>query len=138
MARRKCRILAVDDEPDITATFKKALEKAGFEVDTFNDPLEALSHFRQDHYYDLLLLDIKMPNLNGFGLYKELRKIDSKPKVCFITAFEMYYDEFVKVFPSMPVKCFIRKPISSSDLVKQIKAELELEQDTGAAATATD
>ena|SRR5919197_2725657 len=138
MAGRKSRILAVDDEPDITATFKRALEKAGFEVDTFNDPLKALSHFKQDHHYDLLLIDIRMPNLNGFRLYKELRKIDSKPKVCFITAIEMYYDEFVKVFPSLPVKCFIRKPISPSNLVKQIKAELELAQDTGASATATD
>jgi two-component system catabolic regulation response regulator CreB/two-component system response regulator ChvI len=117
------RILIVDDEPDITVVFNKALEK-DFEVDTFNDPRDALSHFKAG-VYDLLLLDIRMPGTNGFQLYKEMRKIDSKPKVCFITAFEMYYEEFIKVFPNVPVKCFIKKPIEPKDLLKQIKAELE-------------
>lgn len=120
---KRRRILIVDDEPDIATTFKKALEKE-FDVDIFNDPTAALSHFKAG-YYDLLLLDIRMPVMNGFQLYKQMQKIDSKPKVCFITAFEMYYEEFVKVFPSVPVKCFIRKPISSKDLLSQIKAELE-------------
>lgn len=119
----KRRILIVDDEPDITVVFKKALEK-DFEVDTFNDPRDALSHFKAG-VYDLLLLDIRMPGTNGFQLYKEMRKIDSKPKVCFITAFEMYYEEFIKVFPNVPVKCFIKKPVEPKDLLKQIKAELE-------------
>jgi two-component system catabolic regulation response regulator CreB/two-component system response regulator ChvI len=119
----KRRILIVDDEPDITVVFKKALEK-DFEVDTFNDPRDALSHFKAG-VYDLLLLDIRMPGTNGFQLYKEMRKIDSKPKVCFITAFEMYYEEFIKVFPNVPVKCFIKKPVEPKNLLKQIKAELE-------------
>jgi DNA-binding response OmpR family regulator len=125
---RQARILVVDDEPDITSVFKRALQGAGFEVDTFNDPKLALSRFISNSY-DLLLIDIRMPGLNGFRLYKELREIDSKPKVCFITAFEMYYDEFVKMFPSIPVNCFIRKPIWPGDLVKQINAELSLLQE---------
>jgi DNA-binding response OmpR family regulator len=116
------RILIVDDEKDITDTFKIGLEQQGFEVITYNDPELALSQFKEN-YFDLLLLDIKMPKISGFDLYRRLRKIDSKPKICFITAFDVYYDEFKKVFPSLEVKCFLRKPISISDLVEQIKLE---------------
>jgi YesN/AraC family two-component response regulator len=74
--------------------------------------------------YDLLLIDIKMPKMNGFELYKKIMKIDSRPKVCFMTAFEIYYDEFRRVFPNLSVKCFIRKPIAVKDLVKQVRSEL--------------
>lgn len=119
----KGRILIVDDEQDITSVFKQALEGAGYRVDAFNDPADALASF-QPGAYDLLLLDILMPGTSGFMLYKEIRKIDDRPKVCFITAFDVYYDEFKKVFPSMPIKCFIRKPVSQSDLLAQVKAEL--------------
>lgn len=116
--------MVVDDEPDITTVFRKALTQAGYDVDVFNDPLSALAHFKEG-FYDLLL-DIRMPGMNGFQLYKEMRKIDDKPKICFITAFEMFYDEFAKVFPSLSVKCFITKPISPADLIKQVQAELEV------------
>ena len=95
----KGRILLVDDEQDITTIAKKGLQRSGFEVDTFNNPLEALSSFK-DNQYDVALLDIRMPSMNGFDLYKKLRKIDSNIKVCFITAFEMYEEEFKKMFPS--------------------------------------
>lgn len=124
--RNKKRILIVDDEKDITGTFKMALEQQqeGFEVVTYNDPELALSQFKEN-WFDLLLLDIKMPNMSGFELYRRLREIDSKPKVCFITAFDVYYDEFKKVFPSLEVKCFLRKPISISDLVEQVKLQFK-------------
>lgn len=119
------RILIVDDEKDITDTFKMGLEQQGrFEVITYNDPELALSQFKEN-WFDLLLLDIRMPKISGFELYRRLKKIDSKPKVCFITAFEVYYDEFKKVFPSLEVKCFLRKPISMSDLVEQVKLEFK-------------
>jgi DNA-binding response OmpR family regulator len=119
------RILIVDDEKDITDTFKKALEQQeGFDVITYNDPEQALSKFKEN-WFDLLLLDIRMPKMSGFELYRRLNKIDSKPKVCFITAFDIYYDEFKKVFPSLEVKCFLRKPISISDLVEQVKLEFK-------------
>jgi two-component system, OmpR family, response regulator ChvI len=122
---RKKRILIVDDEKDITTTMKKGLEEfGGYEVDAFNDPEQALSLFKPDHY-DLLALDVRMPKLNGFQLYKQLQRIDPKPRVCFITAFELYYDEFRKVFPSLDVRCFIRKPVSMTDLVKEVNAEFE-------------
>jgi DNA-binding response OmpR family regulator len=121
---RNKRILIVDDEKDITDIFKMGLEQQGFEVITYNDPELALSQFKEN-WFDLLLLDIKMPKISGFELYRSLRKIDSKPKVCFITAFDVYYDEFKKVFPSLEVKCFLRKPISMSDLAEQVKLEFK-------------
>ena len=114
-------ILLVDDEEDIARLFKRALERAGFIVDMYNDPLQSLSNYRTG-IYDLLLLDIKMPEMNGFELYKRIRQIDDKSKVCFMTAFEEYYDEFRKIFPDLKNKeCFIRKPISINDLIKSVK-----------------
>src|SRR5919112_746897 len=80
-------ILIVDDEPDITSSLKMGLEYNGFEVHTFNDSIEALSNFKAG-LYDLVLLDIKMPKMNGFELCQEIKKEDEKVKVCFLTAFE--------------------------------------------------
>jgi DNA-binding response OmpR family regulator len=82
--RSKARILIVDDDQDVTLTFRIGLEKNGFVVTVFNDPLKALSTFRA-RLYDLLLLDVRMPRMNGFQLYGEIEKIDN-PNVCFITA----------------------------------------------------
>jgi DNA-binding NtrC family response regulator len=120
----KRKILIVDDEPDITLTLRLGLEDSGFEVYTFNDPIEALSNFKVD-YYDLLLLDIKMPGMNGFELYKEMKKIDNYVKVCFMTAFEIYYDEFRRLFPKLSLSCFADKPISIDALSKLLYEELK-------------
>ena len=114
------RILIVDDEPDITSVFKMILEMNGFEVDAYNNPLLALSNFKQNSY-GLVLLDIRMPDINGFDLYKKIRMIDDKVSVCFMTAFEDYHEEFKKEFPMLDeVKCFIRKPKAIEDLVKYV------------------
>ncbi|MGI0088452.1 MAG: response regulator [Nitrosotalea sp.] len=118
------RILVVDDEPDITASIKRGLEAKGFEVKTYNDPLKALSDFKPDEY-DLLLIDIRMPKMNGFEMYRELKKKGDSIKVCFFTAFEVYYEEFRKMFPNLEVKCFIRKPITINDLATHINSELQ-------------
>ena len=119
------RILVVDDEPDNSSIFSMALEYNGFTVDTFIDPQLALSNFRAD-LYDLLLLDIKMPKMSGFDLYREIKKIDNKVKVCFLTAFgEGYYEDFKKQFADSSSADFIRKPIAIADLVKKVKAKLE-------------
>jgi len=118
------KIAIVDDEPDITAVLKKGLEQYGFVVEAFNDPEVALSNFKPD-YYDLMIIDIRMPRINGFELYRELRKRDSKVKVCFLTAFEIYYEEFRKMFPNIDVRSFVRKPVAISGLVKQINAMFE-------------
>lgn len=121
-------ILLVDDE-DIARLFKRALERAGFIVDMYNDPLQSLSNYRTG-IYDLLLLDIKMPEMNRFELYKRIKQIDDNSKVCFMTAFEEYYDEFREIFPDLKDKeCFIRKPISINDLIKSIKSHLNYPRD---------
>jgi DNA-binding response OmpR family regulator len=124
----KNRILTVDDEQDIAQVLKMGLEKNGFAVDTYNNPLDAISNFKADSY-DLLLLDIKMPNMNGFELYDKLRQIDEKAKICFITAYEIYYDEFKRMFPKIKVECFIRKPVSINNLARLIKDELHQKDD---------
>ena len=116
----KGRILLVDDERDINTVVKKGLERVGFKVRAFNNPLDALSNFEAGSY-DVALLDIRMPSMNGFELYKKLRERDSKIKVCFITAFEMYEEEFKKLFPSYEVRCFIKKPIKLTDLIGEIE-----------------
>jgi CheY-like chemotaxis protein len=123
------RILIVDDEPDITSSFKEALRDNGFEqVETANDPLSALKNFKA-RSYDLLSIDIVMPEMDGFSLYEEIRKIDNKVKVCFITAFEMNYQALRAVFPAATttddIGCFIRKPVDIDDLVKRINAETQ-------------
>ena len=117
------RILLVDDEPDVTIAFKMGLEGKGYKVDAFNEPDEALASFKVG-VYDLLLLDIKMPKMNGFQLYEELEKLDKKAKVCFITAFEVYYRSLRELFPQIEIDCFIKKPIETEELVKRIQAEL--------------
>ena len=118
------RILLVDDEPDVTLTLKKGLEENGFSVDAFNDPRIALSKFKAA-FYDLLLLDIKMADLNGFQLYQEVKKKDKDAKVCFITAYEVYYDKLKEDYPTLNVGCFIKKPVETEELVKKIRKELK-------------
>ena len=117
----KRRILVVDDEPDMTLLFKMALESDdSFTVSTFNDPLIALSNFKAG-LYDLIILDIKMPKMDGFDLYQEIKKIDSQVKICFLTASEMYYEEFRKeAYCSLDRDMFLRKPIENEDLLKKI------------------
>ena len=115
------RIAIVDDEPNITTILKKGLELHGFAVDTFNDPQSALASFKP-RYYDLMIIDIRMPRINGFELYRELKKRDNDARICFLTAFEIYYEEFRKLFPTIDVKAFIRKPVSIPTLVSQINA----------------
>ena len=121
------RILLVDDEPDIALAFKIGLEDSGFVVDTFNEPKVAFSNFKSD-FYELLLLDIKMPKLNGIEFYQRMKEVDKKVKVLFITASEIYYYEKIakEVFPLLGARRLLRKPIKIEDLVRSIKQELGL------------
>ena len=123
----KKRILLVDDEVDITTTYRMALEEAGFQVDAYNDSSLALSEYKPG-MYDLLLLDVKMPKMNGFELYEKIKgsKTDQKPRVCFITAFEVYYQALKELFPRDNIDCYLKKPVSSDELVKTVRSELGL------------
>jgi DNA-binding response OmpR family regulator len=117
---KKYRVMIVDDEQDITTLFKMGLENNQFIVETFNDSLEALSKFRPG-LYDLLILDVRMPGMNGFQLYRNIRDVDNKVKVCFLTAFDESRAEFRTSFPFLEeVKCYLKKPITVRDLVKRL------------------
>jgi DNA-binding response OmpR family regulator len=103
------KILLVDDEADLTMLCGLALEYYGFKVDTFTDPQEALSNYKPG-YYDLVILDIMMPKMDGFQLYDEIKKKDQKAKVCFLTASEMYYEQFrKKEYSAIDKTLFIQK-----------------------------
>src|ERR671936_976869 len=116
------KVLIVDDEPDVKLALKIALEENGFQVDAFDDPIMALDNFRNG-VYDLLILDIKMPKMHGFELYREIRKIDNEVKICFLTAGEMYYGAYAYIFNENQ---FIRKPIQNEDLINKIKEILDI------------
>ena len=116
------RILIVDDESDVNLTLKMVLEENGFKVDSFTDPLLALENFKGgSEMYDMLILDVRMPDMNGFELYKEMKKIDDKVKVCFLTAGEIDYEQFEKeLFSALDENCFIQKPIQNETLIKRL------------------
>lgn len=114
------KVMVVDDEPDVLSVLEIVLEENGFEVDSFVDPIVALKNYKVG-IYDLLILDIKMPNMDGFELYDEVKKIDNNAKVCFLTASEMYYmDSRREKYCSLDKDLFIQKPIANEDLVDEI------------------
>jgi DNA-binding response OmpR family regulator len=115
----KNRILLVDDEHDNNLIFTIGLQDAGFEVDAYNDPELALSAFKPD-YYDLLLLDIKMPKMDGYELYDKIRKIDNKVNVCFLTASERYKEEHRPSSMTDDFTSFLIKPTTIYDLVGKV------------------
>lgn len=108
----------VDDDTNITFTFKAILEKNAFQVDTYNDPFKAALDF-QAGSYGLALIDIRMPKMNGFELYREIRKKDTQVKVCFITAFEISKDESGEPSADGLVD-FIRKPVDMKELANRV------------------
>jgi CheY-like chemotaxis protein len=126
------RILIVDDNPDITYTFKKAFEEAdriggnktSFHVDAYNDPLVALSEFKSD-FYDLLLIDIDMPKMNGFDFCVKIFEVDLNPKVCFIVSAPINQEALRDQYPSLSIGCFIETPVTMDNLIRRVKAELE-------------
>lgn len=126
------RILIIDDEADITLTLKAGIDTHNknndankrIEVYTFNDPLAALSEFRP-HFYDLLLIDINMPNLNGFEVCERMLKMDINVRVCFMTSGEVNREALGEIHPAISLGCFIKKPITMDYLVNRIKAELD-------------
>ena len=122
------RILIIDDEPDVILVLKQVLEANGFEADSYEVPRLALKNFRAN-MYDLLLLDIKMSDINGMDLYQEMRKIDDKVKVCFLTASEMYYEKFRKEEPyrKFDKEFFIAKPIENEELLDHLNKVINIQ-----------
>jgi DNA-binding response OmpR family regulator len=118
---KKKKILIVDDEPDVSTVLKKVFNQSGFIANSYDDPILALENFNAGSY-DLILLDIKMPEMDGFQLYQKMKKIDSNVKICFLTASEMYYERFRKEegFCSLDKDLFVRKPIGNEDLIKKV------------------
>ena len=117
------KILLVDNEVDITYALTNALENYDFYIESFNDPILALNSYKSN-FYDLVILDIKMPNMDGFELYNKIREKDPQVKICFLTASELFYEEFRKARFLLSEKIgeeyFIQKPIKTDDLVQKI------------------
>ena len=126
------RILIVDDEPDIAISLKMVLEssndddkqKIKFDVTSYTDPVEALSDFKPN-FYDLLLVDITMPIMNGFELCERILKLDINIRVCFMSAGEINQEAIRELYPLRTIGgCFIKKPVEIDHLIRQLKAEL--------------
>jgi DNA-binding response OmpR family regulator len=118
------RILVVDDEKDILNVFKKGLEQAGFLVDGEVDPIRAFVNFKPNTY-DLVILDLKMPDISGVELYRKLRQIDSKFKICFVSAFVRTREIIEANYPELKEStCILEKPITIAKLVEIINSQL--------------
>ena len=112
------RILVVDDEADTNMVLRVMLEENGFIVDSYENPNLALENFRP-HFYDLLILDIKMPGMSGFSFYREIEKWDENEGML-LTAGEMYYGAYSDIFSSLPDNCLIQKPVTNEELLRHI------------------
>lgn len=119
------RILIIDDERDIAITLQATLVDNGFKADFYTDPVLACNNFREG-LYDLVILDIKMPVVDGFQLYQKIKRTDGKVKICFLTATEFYKEEIRKEhgYGDFKQEFFLRKPIEIKDLVREIKKML--------------
>jgi len=115
------KVLLVDDEEDITSVLKSGLKQHSIEVDAFNDPAEAFSQYKPS-FYDLIILDIRMPNIDGFKLARQIWANDEKARICFFSAFEINESEARKVFTTFNTYCFIKKPLTPSALAAHIQS----------------
>jgi DNA-binding response OmpR family regulator len=124
---RKKRILAIDNDKDTSSSLKIVLEQSGlFEVDAFDDSTQALTSFKSNGYgYDAVILDVKMQEIDGFELYKKIKMIDEKIKVCFLTSF-YDLDIYRKLYPDIVntieknEDCIMDKPVGTEQLIKRI------------------
>jgi CheY-like chemotaxis protein len=121
-------ILVIDDDKDITLTVKSSFESENdrstngifFQVHTHNFPLLALSEFKPN-FYDLLLIDVEMPKMNGFELSTKVLELDPNPKICFMSAADVNYEALREIYPSISFGCFIKKPVSLDYLIKKVR-----------------
>lgn len=115
----------VDDEQEIVRTLTRGLQSHGLAVDAFDNPLEALGQYRPN-FYSHHLLDIRMPGMNGFELARRIWQQDPNARVCFLSSFEIFEDEALKVFKGLNTKCFVKKPISPAALLRHLRAHVTL------------
>jgi CheY-like chemotaxis protein len=116
-------IMIIEDEPDLLETYKYLLIELGYNVDGFTNPYEALKTFlnvKNSTHYDLIIMDIRMPKLNGLQLYQMFRAVDDSVKVIFITALDAA-QELIRIFPTISENQILRKPISKDQFVNIIK-----------------
>jgi CheY-like chemotaxis protein len=123
--KNSLNVLIVDDDRDILFTFKSILTVAGYNVEAFTDPNEALSHFKQRDrsYYDLIVTDIRMPKINGFQLYQKLKELKTDIRVVFTTAFEVP-GNMLDATPDVKGSDIIKKPIEEDLFVNKIKTAI--------------
>jgi CheY-like chemotaxis protein len=128
-AVEKKKILVVNDEPDVTSMLKMTLERVGLRVDTFNDPVLALKSYKP-HLYDLVILDVIMPELDGLELYTQLKRKDSGINICFLTASsEPYREELLKEkYNQLSRDLFLEMPLPTSELIREVKKRLQIPQ----------
>ncbi|MDW3627078.1 MAG: response regulator [Nitrososphaeraceae archaeon] len=123
------KILLVDNEADITYALENALENYGYSIYSFNDSMLALNSYKSN-FYDLVILDIKMPKMDGFELYNKIKERDPEVKICFLTASELFYEEFRKTRYMLGEKLgeeyFIQKPIKTDDLVQKMNVLMNI------------
>lgn len=120
-------ILLLDDEFDITTVLKQGLEKRGFQVFGFTDPLLALEHFQiNTKQYGLVISDLRMPGMNGYEFVKKVKEIKPKVKVFLMTAFEINDAEFHSFLQSVKIDEFIQKPVSFKKLAGMAQEYLEI------------
>jgi DNA-binding response OmpR family regulator len=120
----KKRILIVDDEQSVLDAVKLGLANDGFSLESYKDPEEAIGSF-DEGTYDLVLLDIGMPKMNGFEAYREIRARDTAVKVCFLTPFQVHRSEFSKMFPELGTVALLQKPIEPSNLKQKLSEVLQ-------------
>jgi CheY-like chemotaxis protein len=125
----KKKILVVNDEPDVTTMLKMTLERAGLRVDTFNDPVLALKSYKP-HMYDLVILDVIMPELDGLELYTQLKRKDSGINICFLTASsEPYREKLLKEkYNHLSRDLFLEMPLPTSELIREVKKRMQIPQ----------
>ena len=125
------KLLLVDNEPDVTYAIRTVLEDNGFEVDSFNDPVLVCDTYKSN-YYDLVILDIKMPKMDGFQLYDCIRQKDEKTKICFLTASELFYESLRQarnlLGDVLGEQYFIQKPIKTDELIRRLTDLINLPQ----------
>ncbi|MDQ4073697.1 MAG: response regulator [Thermoproteota archaeon] len=122
---RMFRIMLIDDDEDILYTFETVLTLEGFNVKTFSKPLEAFEHFTavEPDSYDLLILDIRMPDISGIKLYYRLKAVNPGIPILFITALDVV-EELLDALPGINTEEIIKKPIERETLLKKIKTLL--------------